>query len=970
MAKRKLLLVGWDAADWKVIHPLMDQGLMPNLKRLVSEGVMANLRTLHPVLSPMLWTSIATGKRPYQHGILGFIEPTPDGLHVRPVTNLSRNTKAVWNILNQNGFKTNVVGWWPSHPAETLYGVMISDLMHKIPTHFVAANQWSLSEASVYPPRLYHEIKALRMHPGEMTPDILLNFIPHASKVDQKKDPRLQTCIKIICELTSVHAAATHVMETEPWDFMAVYYDAIDHFSHGFMKYHPPQLAGVSDKEFEIYQHVITSAYIFHDMMLGRLLQLAGLDATVIVMSDHGFHSDHLRPKYIPAEPAGPAVEHRDHGIFVMHGPDIRHDELLFGLNLLDVAPTVLHAFGVPAGEDFDGHVIDQAFVDFRELPSIPSWDLVGPPPEASLANPTVGVDHEETQRALQQLVELGYIDRLDEDKEKVVRGAISEQKFNLARSYMDAGLFGEALPTLASIYRESPGEYRYGIQFALCLKAMGKLDDLAKLVKQLNERRVLDAANATTKLSKYSSIMRQRRADFLRDHPDECGSDPGLTNLFDPAELKELMELRSQANLHNFALDFLEGYVLVSQKRYPEGIRFLRRAIQSGGPRPSFFGMLGEALLGAGQIHDAQQAFEKGLTLDPHNASLLLCNAIIALRRKKADEALEFALQSIANRYFQPNAHYVLGSALHRLDRLKDAMSALKICVSQNPNFSKAYTRMGLIERHLGNPAESLRLITMAEQIRDQNKRMRAKGESLIGDVVMDPVEELKILPERERPTRNSELLPILGDADRAKLPNDSAEQVVVVVTGLPRSGTSMMMQMLQAGGLAIFTDHNREADEDNPEGYLELEQVKHLNADNSFMLAAPGKVVKVVAPLIPYLPAELSYRVIYLERDFDEIIASQKKMLRRQDKSSADMDDETMRLLLARQSVDALKILNEKRVPVLRVPYRAVIENSGEAARRVSAFLQLSLDQLAMVGAVKRDLYRNRATAAKENK
>ena len=90
--KRKVLLVGWDAADWKVIHPLMDRGLMPFTKSMVENGVMANLATLNPVLSPMLWTSITTGKRPYKHGILGFTEPTPDGTSVQPVTNLSRKT--------------------------------------------------------------------------------------------------------------------------------------------------------------------------------------------------------------------------------------------------------------------------------------------------------------------------------------------------------------------------------------------------------------------------------------------------------------------------------------------------------------------------------------------------------------------------------------------------------------------------------------------------------------------------------------------------------------------------------------------------------------------------------------------------------------------------------------------------------------------------------------------------------------
>jgi predicted AlkP superfamily phosphohydrolase/phosphomutase len=99
---KKVLLVGWDAADWKVITPLMERGLMPATRLLVEQGVSGEIATLTPPLSPMLWTSIATGKRPFKHGILGFVEPAPNG-GIQPITNLSRKTKAVWNILNQNG---------------------------------------------------------------------------------------------------------------------------------------------------------------------------------------------------------------------------------------------------------------------------------------------------------------------------------------------------------------------------------------------------------------------------------------------------------------------------------------------------------------------------------------------------------------------------------------------------------------------------------------------------------------------------------------------------------------------------------------------------------------------------------------------------------------------------------------------------------------------------------------------------
>ena len=122
---KKVLLIGWDAADWKVINPLLDAGKMPHLERLVDDGVMGNVATLYPELSPMLWTSIATGKRSYKHGINGFTEPDPQGGGIRPISILSRKTKAVWNILCQNGLRCNVVGWWPSHPAEPIHGVMV-----------------------------------------------------------------------------------------------------------------------------------------------------------------------------------------------------------------------------------------------------------------------------------------------------------------------------------------------------------------------------------------------------------------------------------------------------------------------------------------------------------------------------------------------------------------------------------------------------------------------------------------------------------------------------------------------------------------------------------------------------------------------------------------------------------------------------------------------------------------------------
>src|SRR2546423_15459355 len=125
--KPKVLLVGWDAADWKIINPLIERGEMPVLARFLEEGVMGDMTTLEPVLSPMLWNSIATGKRADKHGILGFTEVDPQSGNIRPITSTSRKAKALWNILSQNGYRSNVVNWFGGHPAEPINGVIISD---------------------------------------------------------------------------------------------------------------------------------------------------------------------------------------------------------------------------------------------------------------------------------------------------------------------------------------------------------------------------------------------------------------------------------------------------------------------------------------------------------------------------------------------------------------------------------------------------------------------------------------------------------------------------------------------------------------------------------------------------------------------------------------------------------------------------------------------------------------------------
>src|SRR5262249_46231514 len=158
---------GWDAADWKIANPLLDQGLMPTLDNFINRGVMGNLATLRPILSPMLWNSIATGKRAEKHGILGFMEPDRQTGNISPVTSTSRKVKAIWNILTQSGYKTHVLGWFAGHPAEPINGISVSDLYPYSVGSLDAP--WPLPEGAVSPESMRDVFAKLRMHPGEVT---------------------------------------------------------------------------------------------------------------------------------------------------------------------------------------------------------------------------------------------------------------------------------------------------------------------------------------------------------------------------------------------------------------------------------------------------------------------------------------------------------------------------------------------------------------------------------------------------------------------------------------------------------------------------------------------------------------------------------------------------------------------------------------------------------------------------------
>jgi len=186
---------------------------------------------------------------------------------------------------------------------------------------------------------------------------------------------------------------------------------------------------------------------------------------------------------------------------------------------------------------------------------------------------------------------------------------------------------------------------------------------------------------------------------------------------------------------------------------------------------------------------------------------------------------------------------------------------------------------------------------------------------------------------------------------------------EFITIVSGLPRSGTSMMMQVLQAGGLAVLTDNLREQDEDNPKGYYEYEPVKQTKQDPSWVPGARGKVVKVIYSLLYDLPVGFDYRVVFMERNLDEVLASQKTMLQRSNREGANVSNEKLTEVFTGQLAkfdDWITTRNEFRI--LKVNYRDMITAPAPQCERINKLLDGILDLEKAVSAVDPSLYRKR--------
>ena len=421
----RLLLIGLDGADWDVIDPMIARGELPHLATLRRTGAWGRLRSNVPTLSPLLWTTVATGKSPDRHGINDFLVVDPKSGQRVPINATFRKVRAFWNILSDAGLPVDVVAWWATWPAERIRGHLISDR--------VAYSTFKISgagaEGAVFPPDYAATVDRLRVRNADITWEQASRFL-HVSRPEFQAalaDPRppadlpeakesIQVFARVLAATESYRRIALDLLKNGGADrrLLAVYFQGIDEVNHRFAHCAPPRAPLCGEAEYVRFKDAVASFYRYQDGIVGELIAAAP-GATTLLLSDHGFASGDARPADVkPFIEGKPGMWHDIVGVFAARGPSIRPGEVST-VTLYDIAPTLLYLLGLPVPQDMPGRVLEQAiapeFLSAHPIARVPSYEGLAPEPSAT-AGPggpdTAGSAADEEMIA--QLRSLGYI--------------------------------------------------------------------------------------------------------------------------------------------------------------------------------------------------------------------------------------------------------------------------------------------------------------------------------------------------------------------------------------------------------------------------------------------------------------------------------------------------------------------------------------------------------------------------------
>jgi predicted AlkP superfamily phosphohydrolase/phosphomutase/tetratricopeptide (TPR) repeat protein len=658
-APARVVLVGFDGLDWGLLDRLIAEGRCPTFARMKAEGAWANLVSYQPVLSPLIWTSIATGRRPEDHGVLDFVVTDPETGADVPISNRFRKVHAFWNLLSTEGRRVHVVNWWATHPAEHINGVMVTERPFY---QLFNLGKETADTGDVWPPDTLDDVAARLVKVDSVDWNEVSSYvdldravyeqrIAAALETDNPYHDRLNHLRKILATTRGVFSIGRWLIEEEPFDLMALYVEGSDTIGHRFAHFLEPKLDWVDAAEFGAFRNTMERYYELCDRELGRLMELAPDDITWIVAADHGFFTGRARPGLPPDDFAsGAATWHRMVGVFLALGPQVRAGELEHA-DIYDLCRTVLWLAGVPISDELEGRELVELMTDdwAAEHPPerLPSYSQEPMPWRSALASASGAVD----AARLRELQALGYVEGGDAaptppplEQEKAT-AAFNRAKLAEKRGDMAAAVAGYVEAADAAPHFFNP------------------MLELYKIFREAEE---------------HDKALYWLARALQTDAPNLPPSFP--------------VELVRQASRTD---------------RLAQALQLLQAMPPRWQRRPSYLAAQGIAATQLGLIAEARQAFERALAVDPVNMDAL--DGLLRIAREDptvdGSAAIESALRAAET---DLDALRRLGRLLVRFGEYEAAERCILAVLASDPTDARFLRDLARVQQVLGRSADA----------------------------------------------------------------------------------------------------------------------------------------------------------------------------------------------------------------------------------------------------------------------
>jgi tetratricopeptide (TPR) repeat protein len=593
---RRVIVVGLDGADWQLLDDLIGAGAMPELGRLVREGRPGVLRSIVPPLSPLVWTTIATGRSPLEHRILDFTRFHPLTGVREPITSDERRVKALWEMAGQAEREVAVFGLWATHPAEPVRGLIVSDRLFSF-----QRNEARVPPGAVHPASEEGRVLAARQEvEAQVSLAELQKYLPWLSAAEYeglaaRADPHthpVSALGRILVETRLYHRVAADWLERAQPALAFVYFQGTDSIGHVFAPYAPPRLPTIPEADFERYGRVPEAYFREVDAILGEYRRLAERSgAALVIVSDHGFlwkEGRPARPDSLAQATAG--LWHRAEGVYLLWGQGLQPAPRGEG-RVGQVAATVLALLGLPRGAGLDGPALGG-------LPENQEVRDYGPRAVASVAPADPAA-----QEALEKLRALGYVGAAEPGRRAPAASAKASTR--TAGSFNNEGL--------------------------LLIEA-GRLDEARSAFEQalkIDPHRAAAAQNlsgliATSDPPRADALLLGALADGLGDGPRiVLERAVAYQQAGDVRRARRLLEGAVKSAPADVPLRLKRGSLRIEARECASALEDFDAARRAAPDLAIAHGLAGTALLCLGRTTEARSALERSLALDPSQTRL-----------------------------------------------------------------------------------------------------------------------------------------------------------------------------------------------------------------------------------------------------------------------------------------------------------------------------------------------------------